>query len=117
MAFITLSPMKRNVSEVIKKRVAAEFKYQCASCLKLVDDSHQIDHVVPLWAGGGNDKENLQLLCWRCHHTKTGDETILRAAYKQRLKQLAGLRKSEALCWQCCKVTSTYFKHTCHLQG
>ncbi|WP_458085845.1 HNH endonuclease [Streptomyces malaysiensis] len=34
----------------------------------------QIDHVIPLSQGGTDTPENLQLLCWACHRTKTVSE-------------------------------------------
>jgi len=33
-----------------------------------------VDHVVPLWKGGGNNDENLQLLCQPCHLKKNATE-------------------------------------------
>ena len=31
----------------------------------------ELDHVVPLFKGGGNEEANLQLLCAECHREKT----------------------------------------------
>jgi len=31
----------------------------------------EIDHVVPVSAGGGNDDDNLVTACWRCNHGKS----------------------------------------------
>jgi 5-methylcytosine-specific restriction endonuclease McrA len=36
-----------------------------------------IDHVFPLFMGGGSELENLQLLCVPCHVQKTKDDTLL----------------------------------------
>lgn len=34
----------------------------------------EVDHRLPLWAGGDNDLENLWLLCIECHKQKTSRE-------------------------------------------
>ena len=34
----------------------------------------QIDHIVPLAAGGDNEPDNLQALCKKCHFVKTKEE-------------------------------------------
>jgi len=34
----------------------------------------EVDHIVPLRAGGTNDAENLQALCKSCHSRKTAIE-------------------------------------------
>lgn len=42
------------------------------------DSWAELDHVVPLWAGGTSDRENLQVLCQPCHRDKTRLEARLR---------------------------------------
>ena len=42
-----------------------------------------VDHIVPLWAGGANEDENLQLLCEPCHKVKTAREATQRAAARR----------------------------------
>lgn len=42
----------------------------------------EIDHIIPLEAGGSNDRGNLQPLCPECHKLKTGAEQ------SQRMKAL-----------------------------
>lgn len=39
-----------------------------------VEASSEVDHVIPLDAGGTDDEENLQALCKRCHSRKTAEE-------------------------------------------
>lgn len=34
----------------------------------------EVDHIVPLSAGGGNERENLQGLCEPCHSAKSKGE-------------------------------------------
>lgn len=45
----------------------------CRECLRQgrVAPGTEVDHVVPLSEGGGNDLANLQLLCRECHRRKT----------------------------------------------
>ncbi|WP_342114595.1 HNH endonuclease [Pseudoduganella sp. OTU4001] len=40
----------------------------------------EVDHKVPLWAGGPDDESNLQSLCTPCHELKTTREAAMRAA-------------------------------------
>ena len=41
----------------------------CAMCK--VAAATELDHIVALSNGGGNDDDNLQCLCAECHETKT----------------------------------------------
>lgn len=43
---------------------------RCAVCTVALRGKFHQDHVVPLSAGGSNDKNNLQLLCPTCNHSK-----------------------------------------------
>jgi 5-methylcytosine-specific restriction endonuclease McrA len=46
----------------------------CAHC-RLVTPDLVRDHVVPLWAGGLDEKSNTQALCVPCHDAKTKAES------------------------------------------
>jgi len=47
----------------------------CVSCnKKLTLKSIHIDHIIPLACGGTNEPENLQILCKKCHFSKTKEE-------------------------------------------
>ena len=47
----------------------------CATCkCNLTKDIMQIDHIVPLAAGGDNEPDNLQALCKNCHFNKSKNE-------------------------------------------
>lgn len=39
----------------------------------------ECDHIVPLWEGGTDDEDNLQLLCRPCHKAKTREEAVRKA--------------------------------------
>ena len=47
---------KRSVSETKKKYVAANQKWSCNHCQHLLDASYEIDHIVPLYQGGTNHR-------------------------------------------------------------
>lgn len=58
-----------------RQRIAQAYNYTCARC-KLLWRAHldQIDHIVPLYKGGGNNDANLQPLCNECHSIKTNED-------------------------------------------
>lgn len=64
-------PSKRQVSGRTKKDVAAKAGWKCETCARTVNANFEIDHKVPLFLGGTNEVDNLQLLCPDCHRTKT----------------------------------------------
>ena len=71
----TPTTKRKRVTPFISKKVAARQSFRCASCGKLLHEDREIDHVIPLHLGGGNDLTNLQALHKRCH------------AYKNHLEQ------------------------------
>jgi len=48
----------------------------CAVCREPLAGGHHLDHIVPLAAGGTNDKYNLQLLCAICNCSKGAKDPI-----------------------------------------
>ena len=62
------------ITPLVKKRVAANQKWRCASCLQILDATYEIDRVKPLFKGGTNAESNLQALCKRCHMLKSAGE-------------------------------------------
>jgi hypothetical protein len=67
---------QRNVSQLLKKKVAAKQKWACGHCRKILDASYEVDHIVALYKGGTNDEDNLIALCRNCHGIKTVDERL-----------------------------------------
>ena len=63
--------VKRNVTATMKKIVASRQKWHCKSCKNVLDETYEVDHIIPLYTGGGNNIENLQALCPNCHRKKT----------------------------------------------
>jgi 5-methylcytosine-specific restriction endonuclease McrA len=49
----------------------------CQHCQVKV--SREVDHIIPLWAGGEDIESNLQALCDDCHKAKTAEEAGARA--------------------------------------
>ena len=62
------------ISPLVKKRVAAQQKWRCASCQLLLDETYELDHARALFQGGTNAEGNLQALCKRCHAMKSALE-------------------------------------------
>jgi 5-methylcytosine-specific restriction protein A len=54
---------------------------QCADCTrdKATRHAHEVDHIIPVWAGGTDDDANLQAINRDCHAVKTAREAELRA--------------------------------------
>jgi 5-methylcytosine-specific restriction endonuclease McrA len=71
------SSSKRNVTGLMKKKVAADQKWTCAHCQQTLDESYEVDHKIALFNGGGNDLENLVALCRNCHGKKTMKERLV----------------------------------------
>jgi 5-methylcytosine-specific restriction endonuclease McrA len=47
--------------------------FRCAIC-KEVSSHLEVDHIRPLWDGGTDELENLQVLCYECHKEKSREE-------------------------------------------
>ena len=103
----------RLVTAFLKKKIAANARWQCADCRVLVDHLYQIDHIKPLYAGGTNNKDNLQLLCHTCHALKTWDEAHDRQVRQITQAEAAAASTSYARCRKCRIVYSKYFSHMC----
>jgi 5-methylcytosine-specific restriction protein A len=67
---------KRNVSNLMKKKVAASQGWKCGKCGELLDETYEVDHKVALYKGGSNDMSNLVGLCPHCHRAKTVEERL-----------------------------------------
>lgn len=67
---------KRAVTNLMKKKVAAEQKWKCDGCAETLDESYEVDHKLALFQGGTNDVENLVALCRNCHGKKTMAERL-----------------------------------------
>lgn len=61
-------------------------KYKCAACrASLKRSKYHVDHVFPISRGGGNGKDNLQILCAPCNLSKNAKDPIAWAQSSGRL--------------------------------
>ena len=68
-----------NTWQRIRQQVLLEGEYTCAKCGRVSMFEMEVDHIKPLWMGGSNNLNNLQLLCKSpCHELKTAEEAALR---------------------------------------
>ena len=72
----TSTKEKRNVTGLMKKKVAADQKWVCGHCSQTLDESYEVDHKLALFQGGTNDLGNLVALCRNCHGKKTMNERL-----------------------------------------
>lgn len=66
----------RSVSSKMKKIVASGQQWKCLHCHNMLDATYEIDHKLPLYKGGTNDRSNLQALCRNCHGNKTLEDSL-----------------------------------------
>jgi hypothetical protein len=62
------------IAQEVRDRVAAQAGYRCGYCLtpqSFTAMPLQIEHIVPLAAGGASDEENLWLACPLCNGRKS----------------------------------------------
>jgi len=67
---------KRNVTGLMKKKVAASQSWKCGHCKSTLDETYEVDHILALYKGGSNDEANLVALCPHCHRKKTVEERL-----------------------------------------
>jgi 5-methylcytosine-specific restriction endonuclease McrA len=67
---------KRNVTGLMKKKVAADQEWRCGHCKAMLDATYEVDHIQALFQGGTNERENLVALCPNCHRAKTVKERL-----------------------------------------
>lgn len=94
---------ERHVTQSMKKRVAAEQRWSCNVCHTLLDMTYEVDHKIPLWKNGTNERWNLQALCVSCHAKKTYMENMRKDQDPPNVR----------VCIRCSVIYSPYFTHTC----
>ena len=102
---------KRTLTAYEKKKVAARAKWHCEKCGEMLDESFEIDHIIPLHRGGEDTIENCQALHSKCHKEKTIREEIERIQTKQ--ATYCEDRRAPLQCMNCQYILSPYFLHVC----
>jgi hypothetical protein len=69
----------RTLSEPEKKIVAHRQDWKCSGCQTTLPAAYQVDHSIPLWAGGEDTIDNATAMCPNCHCAKTQHEAADRA--------------------------------------
>ena len=64
-----------NITKAIKEQLYRSHHYTCKYCGS--SEKLSIDHITPLSKGGTSKKENLQVLCDRCHHNKDSRSEVV----------------------------------------
>ena len=72
----TSAANKRNVSGLLKKKIAANQQWKCGLCGTVLDETYEVDHRIALYKGGTNNPDNLVALCPNCHRKKTVEEQL-----------------------------------------
>jgi 5-methylcytosine-specific restriction endonuclease McrA len=69
--------LRKNINkvseELLLKQWEASMKsnFKCVLCnADLMEKEPHIDHIIPLYKGGGSETSNLQALCWECNLKK-----------------------------------------------
>ncbi len=74
-------------SITFKKRMEICFEQHqlCGKCSTILNfNEFDIDHRIPLFLGGSNERKNLWAICLNCHRSKTTDENSLQPARVER---------------------------------
>ena len=74
--------------------LACQQRWKCKGCKKLLPAAAQVDHVVPLSAGGDDKMDNMQILCANCHAEKTRREAKQGVTMNRGIPNYFPVRKS-----------------------
>ncbi len=67
---------KRKVTDSTKKLVASNQQWRCAICHCILDETYEVDHIIPLYKNGSNEIDNLMALDPICHRKKTNADRL-----------------------------------------
>ena len=76
-------PSKKKISRKGQAKLVDKFSQgYCESCLRLSDElpspqTIEAHHIIPVEAGGGNNKDNIQIVCTPCHRLIHHQRTYL----------------------------------------
>jgi 5-methylcytosine-specific restriction protein A len=79
-ALVATERIRGGALQAIRARVLRRDKHLCRSCLAVdrVTIAVEVDHIVPLHAGGSECDDNRQSLCVDCHAAKSAAEELVR---------------------------------------
>ncbi len=81
---MTIHPQLRPTITEWKEAIKYELGQQ--ACVKCGSTSNlEIDHIVPRVDGGVNRLSNFQILCAKCHRSKSAKEAQMRSQSRQKL--------------------------------
>ncbi len=69
-----IKPQRIEIPIELQQRILVDQNHKCAVCSEHLSKNRQIDHIIPLSAGGESDFDNLQALCKKCHLEKSNNE-------------------------------------------
>lgn len=65
------SALRKGIQPKLRYEILSRDKFKCVLCGKTAsDDRLEIDHIIPVVAGGTNDSKNLRTLCSECNKGK-----------------------------------------------
>lgn len=77
--------MRRSMTPARIARIVELRGNKCGGCgIAIGYKPFELDHIIPLAAGGSDSDANIQLLCKCCHATKTGED-ITRISHIKRV--------------------------------
>lgn len=77
--------MSRYIPKPLKRLVPKRANFRCEYCLVHEEDSYlafEIEHIISLKHGGGNESENLAYACPHCNQNKGSDLTTFLDSYE-----------------------------------
>ncbi len=81
---------RRTLNKAVREAVAMAAKGRCAVCRELFN-KFEVDHILGVELGGGDEMSNLRALCPDCHKKVTKEQSAARAKTKRIIAQ-RGLR-------------------------
>lgn len=76
----------QNSHSALRREVMSERNYTCADCKNVgtINSGLILDHIKPIALGGAEfDKENVQILCFKCDKKKTAKDLKLIAVHRK----------------------------------
>jgi 5-methylcytosine-specific restriction endonuclease McrA len=90
---------KRRISSAVRANIMADAEYRCGYCLApqaVCNWLFEIEHIIPMSAGGSDEEENLWLSCSACNRYK-GKQIKARDPRTKRVVRLFNPRRQS---WQ-----------------